>query len=90
VQDAHGTAFQQPVLQNQSAPRSQQTLSRVVDSTYVTVDGYIDEPGKWRFPFWSEEASQFKARELLASDALLLGRRRYEGFSAALRGVGLD
>ncbi len=55
----------------------------VVASTYVTLDGYIDEPGQWSFPFWSEEAAQFKARELVASDALLLGRLTYEGFAAA-------
>ncbi|HEY6781622.1 MAG TPA: dihydrofolate reductase family protein [Candidatus Dormibacteraeota bacterium] len=56
---------------------------KVVASTYITLDGYIDEPGKWSFPFWSEEASQFKAQELFASDAQLLGRLTYEGFAAA-------
>ncbi len=56
---------------------------KVVASTYITLDGYIDEPGQWSFPFWSEEAAQFKARELSASDALLLGRLTYEGFAAA-------
>lgn len=54
-----------------------------VASTYVTLDGYIDEPGDWSFPFWLEEAAQFKARELAASDALLRGRRTYEDFAAA-------
>jgi dihydrofolate reductase len=56
---------------------------RVVASTYLTLDGYFDEPGLWSFPFWSDEASQFKARELFASDAQLLGRVTYEGFAAA-------
>jgi len=56
---------------------------KLVASIYVTLDGYIDEPGEWSFPFWSEEAAQFKARELVASDALVLGRRTYEGFAAA-------
>jgi dihydrofolate reductase len=56
---------------------------KVVASTYITLDGFIDEPGTWSFPFWSEEASQFKARELFASDALLLGRLTYEGFASA-------
>ena len=56
---------------------------KVVASTYITLDGYIDEPGRWSFPFWSAESSQFKARELFASDALLLGRITYEGFAAA-------
>ena len=56
---------------------------RVVASTYVTLDGFIDEPGNWSFPFWSIEAADFKSKELLASDALLLGRLTYEGFAAA-------
>jgi dihydrofolate reductase len=55
----------------------------VVASTYITLDGFIDEPGKWSFPFWSVEAAEFKAKELIASDALLLGRITYEGFAAA-------
>ena len=56
---------------------------KVVASTYVTLDGFIDEPGRWSFQFWSDEAAQFKARELAASDVLLLGRLTYEGFAAA-------
>src|SRR5258708_2345419 len=56
---------------------------RVVASTYVSLDGFIDEPGKWSFPFWSDAAAEFKAKELFASDALLLGRLTYEGFAAA-------
>ncbi len=56
---------------------------KVVASTYVTLDGYYDEPGEWSFPFWSDEAGQFKAQELAQTDALLLGRISYEGFSKA-------
>ncbi|MGZ6314442.1 MAG: dihydrofolate reductase family protein [Candidatus Limnocylindrales bacterium] len=56
---------------------------KVVASTYVTLDGYIDEPGNWSFPFWCDEAMEFKSKELFASDALLLGRITYEGFAAA-------
>jgi dihydrofolate reductase len=55
----------------------------VVASLYVTLDGYLDEPGQWSFPFWSDEAGQFKARELADADALLLGRITYQGFAAA-------
>jgi dihydrofolate reductase len=54
-----------------------------VASTYVTLDGYIDEPGQWSFAFWCDEAAQFKSRELGESDMLLLGRITYEGFAAA-------
>lgn len=71
--------------------RNQEMPRRLVASTYVTLDGYIDEPGKWSFPFWCDEAAQFKSKELFASDILLLGRLTYEGFSAAwpaMKGTG--
>ena len=55
---------------------------KVVASTYVTLDGYVDEPGQWALPFRSVEASDFKSKELIASEALLLGRVTYEGFAA--------
>ena len=56
---------------------------RLVATEYVTLDGVFEEPGQWSFPFFSEQAAQFKWRELQASDALLLGRTTYEGFAAA-------
>jgi dihydrofolate reductase len=54
---------------------------KLVATEYVTLDGFMDEPGLWSMPFFSEEAAQFKATELAAADALLLGRHTYEGFS---------
>ena len=56
---------------------------RLVATEYLTIDGVMDEPGKWSFQFWSEESSKFKEQELQAADALLLGRITYEGFAAA-------
>ncbi len=56
---------------------------RLVATEYLSLDGVFEEPGQWSFPFFNEEAAQFKSNELQASDALLLGRRTYEGFAAA-------
>lgn len=56
---------------------------RLVATEYVTLDGVFDEPGHWSFPFFNEEAAQFKADELAAADAQLLGRKTYEGFAKA-------
>gem|GEM_PF-5224818 len=52
-------------------------------SEYVTLDGVMEEPGRWRFQFWSEESAKFKCDELFASDAMLLGRVAYQGFAKA-------
>jgi dihydrofolate reductase len=56
---------------------------KIVATEYVTLDGFMDEPGQWSMPFFSEDAGAFKYQELFASDALLLGRRTYEGFAKA-------
>jgi dihydrofolate reductase len=53
---------------------------------FMTLDGVVEAPEKWSFPFWSDETGKFKLAELHATDALLLGRVTYEGFAAAWPG----
>lgn len=56
---------------------------RLVATEYLSLDGVFEEPGHWSIPFFSDDVGQFKYAELQESDALLLGRRTYEGFAAA-------
>jgi dihydrofolate reductase len=65
--------------------------SRVVVTEYMSLDGVIEDPvgmensglGNWTGPFArGPKGDQFKHDELFASDALLLGRRTYDGFAA--------
>src|SRR5467141_807521 len=56
---------------------------RLVATEYLSMDGVFEEPGHWSGPWFKEEAGKFKWDELQASDALLLGRHTYEGFSKA-------
>jgi dihydrofolate reductase len=67
-------------------------MGKVVVSEFVTLDGVIEDPGGsegferggWAFQFdRGAEGDEFKLDELRAADALLLGRRTYEGFAAA-------
>ena len=55
----------------------------MIVTEFVTLDGVMEAPEKWTFPFGNEEAAKFKRDELFESDALLLGRVTYEGFAAA-------
>ncbi|MDP9457616.1 MAG: dihydrofolate reductase family protein [Actinomycetota bacterium] len=57
-------------------------MRKVVVSEFVSVDGVMENPS-WTFQFGSEEQEKYKLDELLASDALLLGRVTYEGFAGA-------
>ena len=56
---------------------------RLVATEYLSLDGVFEEPGRWSFPYFDDEAAAFKFGELQAADAQLLGRKTYEGFAAA-------
>jgi dihydrofolate reductase len=67
-------------------------MGNVVVSEFVTVDGVMEDPGGaegferggWAFQFdRGPEGDKFKLDEVMASDALLLGRVTFEGFAAA-------
>src|SRR6476646_8238379 len=67
-------------------------MGKVVVSQFVTVDGVVEDPvgsekspyGGWAFQFdRGAEGDQFKFDEVTAAEALLLGRRTYEGFAEA-------
>ena len=67
-------------------------MMRVVISEFVTLDGVFEDPGGvegftrggWAFGYErGPEGDRFKLDEILEADALLLGRRTYEGFAEA-------
>ena len=58
-------------------------MRKLVESTFVTLDGVISSPEKWGPSYWDDEHNTYATELLFASDALLLGRVTYEGFAAA-------
>ena len=58
-------------------------MSRLVATLFISLDGVVEAPDKWSFPYWNDEIAKFKFEETFASDALLLGRVTHEGFAAA-------
>jgi dihydrofolate reductase len=58
-------------------------MRKLVESTFMTLDGVIDSPQNWSPPYWDDEHAAYATKLLDASDALLLGRKTYEGFVEA-------
>ncbi len=58
-------------------------MRKLVGSTFVTLDGVISDPQVWGPPYWDEEHFGYASALLDPADAMLLGRRTYEGFAAA-------
>jgi dihydrofolate reductase len=66
-------------------------MGRIVVTEFISLDGVVEAPGgedfahpNWAFAFdRGDEGEQFKVDEALGAEALLLGRKTYEGFAAA-------
>src|SRR5215210_4698493 len=67
-------------------------MGRIVVTEFISLDGVVEDPGGsedfkyggWSFEFdRGEEGDKFKLDETAASEALLLGRKTYEGFADA-------
>jgi dihydrofolate reductase len=54
---------------------------KLVESTFITLDGVIGDPQVWGPPYWDAQHSAYAAKLLDPADALLLGRVTYEGFA---------
>jgi dihydrofolate reductase len=58
-------------------------MRKIINSTYISLDGVIEAPHTWP-PTGEDEASGAMHTDLILScDAVLMGRRTYEGFAAA-------
>jgi dihydrofolate reductase len=58
-------------------------MRKLVESTFVTLDGVISAPQEWSPPYWDDEHAGYARTLLFAADALLLGRATYENFAQA-------
>lgn len=55
-------------------------MRRIIASLFTTVDGVVESPEKWHFPYFNEEMGAIVGA--LASDTQLLGRKTYDNFAA--------
>src|SRR5205085_5852857 len=66
-------------------------MGKIIVTEFVSLDGVMEDPGGaedfkyggWTFEIPRGDGDRFKLDETMATDALLLGRRTYEGFAAA-------
>jgi dihydrofolate reductase len=53
-------------------------MSKVVASLFVSLDGVMEAPEKWHFPYFNDEMGAAIGGAISSTDAFLLGRRTYE------------
>jgi dihydrofolate reductase len=65
-------------------------MRKIFATQFASLDGFMDEPGTWTFPFWNDQIASFKAAEIERADAMILGRTTYDGFAAVWPNVPDD
>ncbi len=56
-------------------------MGRIVVSEFLSLDGVMEAPQNWHFPFISPDMAAATTAQILEADALLLGRATYEEFA---------
>src|SRR6266508_5483946 len=59
------------------------TMRKITASLFISLDGVVDEPHQWHFPWFNEEMGAVVAAQMSAADTMLLGRKSYGGFAEA-------
>ena len=57
-------------------------MRKLIASFFISLDGVVESPDKWRFPYFNDEMGQAVADAIAASDSLLLGRRGWQEFAS--------
>ena len=51
-------------------------MRKLIEATYVSLDGVIESPANWSLPFWDEEQKAYVNNQLAECDAFLAGPGR--------------
>ena len=57
-------------------------MRKLVSSFFISLDGIVEAPQTWHFPYFNDEMGAVIGEAIGASDALLMGRRTYEEWVA--------
>jgi dihydrofolate reductase len=57
-------------------------MRKVVASEFVSLDGVVESPDKWHFPYFNDQMGDAIGAAMATSDAMLMGRVLYEEWVA--------
>ena len=58
-------------------------MRKITAGMFVSVDGVVEAPDQWHFPFFNDEMGAAVDAQLGAADTILLGRETYDSFAGA-------
>ena len=61
----------------------EETMRKITAGLFISLDGVVEEPGEWHFPYFNEEMGAAVEASLGAADTVLFGRKTYDSFAGA-------
>ncbi len=58
-------------------------MRKITAGLFISLDGVVEEPGDWHFPYFNDEMGVAVDRQMGHVDTLLLGRKTYDSFAGA-------
>ena len=65
-------------------------MRKVVAGEFVSLDGVMESPGEWHFPYFNDEMGEAVGASMAAADAMLLGRVTYQEFASYWPGASSE
>jgi dihydrofolate reductase len=62
---------------------SQPAMRKITAGLFSSLDGVVEAPDQWHFPYFNDQMGEAVGAQLGSSDTLLLGRVTYDGFAGA-------
>jgi dihydrofolate reductase len=57
-------------------------VRKIVSGLFISLDGVIEAPQDWHFPYFNDEMGQAVGEQMAGADAMLLGRVTYDEFAS--------
>jgi dihydrofolate reductase len=57
-------------------------MGRIVSNFFISVDGVVESPDQWHFPYWNDEMGAAVEAGMNSAAAMLMGRKLYDEWSA--------
>jgi dihydrofolate reductase len=59
-------------------------MRKITAGLFIALDGVVEAPDQWHFPYFNEEMGAAVDATLGAADTVLFGRKTYDSFAGAL------
>lgn len=57
-------------------------MRKIVAGLFMSLDGVVEAPDQWHFPYFNDEMGEVVGSQMAASDTMLLGRVTYQEFAS--------